>query len=579
MRRVDGFVLPLTLMLMVAITLLVLTTTVLSLSDHANARNDRSAAHAELVAKAGYHRYKTTAFQSFRYYQEYPERYATEAARYAQCGNLMAIGLDLDRDGTFGGADLWSENRSLSEPLQVGDVAGTYTVSYSVIGPDIVLRSVGEAAGGRATVQGVLRGQNASTLSNALFAGRGQAGAHINGGVDVYGSVYVEGSGHDDTVIDANGNFQQHNNYTKAQLATLTGLAEAELQLFLKTQALEQKDLCSQLRVKQGKIKVGGNTTVGAATSPNSEFEGRLAGVHVGSSAPYDVNTAVQVTGSAVIHSQTSPGPFDLDPAPEFPLLDGYNVDMDELPANVQNALVGTVPSWRQSMRTDAALNGMLIQGTGVAPHPPSGCDLNSVLDSGKVTLTFGATSITCLVGAPQRGFKYTYDAALDAGVLEIRGMLDLQGLNLVFQKNVVVRYEGKASMLVERVGGKGGNVTIAGDVLPYQSFPDRDVLGIMAEDNLTITGDSQQEDLGSLTKTQVVMGMFYAQQKIAIAKSAVMMGTMLGNQIDASTGSGGGGKAKMIQVPGLEYNLPPGFASLNNTSNPTFAVYSYERK
>ncbi|GGL00847.1 hypothetical protein [Deinococcus radiotolerans] len=587
MRRTDGFALPLTLAILVVTMLLILSTSVSMINDRANAANDRSASQAEEVAKAGFTQYKTIAFQTFQYYVKNAQVYATSASRSAQCGNLLSIGLDLGRDGigVNGDANDLLSGQSRTGQIDVGTAKGTYTVTYIVSGSGIVLRSIGQVNGAKATVQGFLSGQNSSAFSNAIFAGAaGQSGKFLNGSGDIYGSIYVEGDPGKDITLDTSGNFGIHNYYQGSTLQTVTGATQTQLEKFLKVQALDQKDMCATVRARYGSIKVDGGSTIGDSTAPDG-YKGLMKGVYAGTTATPIFSGANQVYAD-------STGTFDLDPPPTMPKLDAADtIDKSKLAANVRAAFPLSTPTWRQAMQTDAALNGITVTRTGdsaVAAPVLTGCNIGDLVASdgngnnASKKLVFGEKAINCTDPITNKGFKYYKNTVegKDSWILDINGTFDMKGWDVVFSKDIIVRYEGKSTMLVERnLAGQGGNVRIDGDVLPLESFPDKSVLGIVAENDLTISGANQNID-GAPTKTQVVTGFFYAGGTVSAVKDSVVMGTMMGNGFDLSNGTNGGSaRTQVFQVPGLEFNLPPGVDALKNTSVPSFAVYSYERK
>lgn len=123
-------------------------------------RNDTTANQAFAVAQAGIQKYKTLAFQAFRYYLENTDTYGSELARYAQCGNMLVIGLDLNRDGTIDSANDLGNGNSRTEEVTFPDGSkGKYTVSFSASGSYVTLRSVGEYAGAKSTVTACGKGQ------------------------------------------------------------------------------------------------------------------------------------------------------------------------------------------------------------------------------------------------------------------------------------------------------------------------------------------------------------------------------------------------------------------------------------
>ena len=175
-------------------------------------------------------------------------------------------------------------------------------MSYFVNGSTILLRSVGRTPGvfgGKATVQTVVQGQNAGVFSNALFAGAGASNRFINGGANIWGSVYIQGNpaAPNTNVVTSNGNFEMRNHYSNADLMSVTGLSSAQLQSYLKLEATEQKDMCARLRVAHGRVDLGGSSLVGVTNAPQG-FEGRIQGLNVGTG----VNT-VTTTGNATVNT------------------------------------------------------------------------------------------------------------------------------------------------------------------------------------------------------------------------------------------------------------------------------------
>ncbi|RTH97610.1 hypothetical protein CSW29_11300 [Thermus scotoductus] len=142
----------------------------------------------------------------------------------------------------------------------------------------------------------------------------------------------------------------------------------------------------------------------------------------------------------------------------------------------------------------------------------------------------------------------------------------------------MVVRYTNKATLLVESQGSSGGNVTLDGDLLPERSFPDQDVLGIVVEKNLTTTGDTQ--NVSGAPQKQVVMGLFYAGGRAIIQQNSTVFGTIIAKEVCTSSNcTAGSGNVNIVQVPGLEFNLPPGFNQIPNATSAFFGQLTYERR
>jgi len=532
-------------------------------------RNDTTANQAFAVAQAGIQKYKTLAFQTFRYYLENADRYGSELARYAQCGNMLTIGLDLNRDGRIDGTNDLANGGSRTEQVTFPDgTRGTYTVAFSVSGSYVTLRSVGEYAGAKSTVTAVVRVSSKGLFSNAIATGLGSG--VMNGNMEVWGSVYVNASNPPDFVIGSSGTFKMHNYYTRDQLANIfgNGWTADQIAQLLKLQAMEQRDMCATLSVTGGKVKIWGNSQIGDNALPSglSSSDGwnpKVDGIYVGSgttgSACNNVRSApdVCVGGNAKYYATNGIGAFAYQNPPPIPSLDGTSCKAD--PSK----------TWRQCLQSEASTNGVvLVKGQSLPP----GCTL--AVNRG--TVVFGQTDMSCLVGG--KGFTYNYNSSTGKGELTVYGTVNFRGYDLEFKEDVVVRYTNKATLLVESQGSSGGNVTLDGDLLPERSFPDQDVLGIVVEKNLTITGDRQ--NVSGAPQKQVVMGLFYAGERAIIQQNSTVFGTIIAKEVCTSSNCiAGSGNVNIVQVPGLEFNLPPGFDQIPNATSAFFGQLTYERR
>ncbi len=578
--RSRGIALVATLAVVVVIAILVFGTFFTTQLEIWTTRNDVTANQAYAVAQAGIQKYKTLAFQTFRYYLNNINTYGSELARYAQCGNLLTLGLDLDRDGIFTADTDLLNGGTLTETVGFPDGSqGTYTISLSVSGAYLTLRSVGQYGGAQATVTAVARVSSKGIFSNAIATGLGVG--TMNGNLEIWGSVYAHASNPTDFVIGSSGAFKMHNYYTASQLADLFGnrFSASEIQTFLKLQAIEQRDMCATLSVTGGKVKIWGNSQIGDPSlpdglSPTEGWNPKVDGIYVGNGSQgsqcNNVNDSpdVCVGGGANLYTSGGVGAFPYSNPPAIPSLTGPCTKSGQ--------------TWRECLQNLAATQGVVLE-RGAAPIP-SGlvCNLNSILSrKNPPTLTFGETPITCLDGTPPnaRGFVYTYDSDLKRGTLTVYGTVNLRGYDLEFKEDVVVRYTNKATLFVEAKQNQGGNITLDGDLLPDQSFPDRDVLGLIAEKVLTITGDTQNLPDNSPPK-QVVMGLFYAGERAVIQQNSTVFGTVVAREVCTSNNcNAGSGNTNVVQVPGLEFNLPPGFDLASNTTSAFFGQLTYERR
>jgi hypothetical protein len=613
MRQAKGVALIAALLIMVVVLILVFGTAFTSMVDRMVSANQRGATDAYYVARAGAEKYKTVAFQAFRFYLENIHLYNDElSSGNPTCGNFLSIGLDLNRNGVLTDQEDLIHGRTVTG----SEGNGTYEVTFEIAGKYIVITSVGRVGRARSTVQLVAQPRNAGALSYALFAGEGQQNKFINGGASIYGSVYVEGNeaAPEVKVIESNGNFSMHNYYTAATLQDLIkdNTRRINVQDFLRLNAVEQKDLCGTLRVKNGKVEVGGSTTIGNQTAP-SGFKANMAGVHVGADPTYTTTT-----GGASIHADLRTE-FDLEAPLSFPVL-----DTDAAGETYCDKKRASNKTWRQCMREDAEntylhadaseRRGLVITETSpfasfaasMEVNPSTGrsyCQeqLPALLSGGKIT--FGTQNVNCIgydgltPNSRKVGFSYSYNTTTKVGTLEVHGLINFRGLDIEFKEDVLVRFTKEAGFFVETlkynssgqllppetpltqsgVVLRGGNVTVDGDLLPSNSFPDVDVLGIVAERQFYMTGDNQQ--IPNAPSGQVAAGVFYAGELAVVAKSATVFGTVMAPRFCTTSNCNAGQKANLVQVPGLEYKLAPGIAALDGTTIPTYRVVSFERR
>jgi hypothetical protein len=135
--------------------------------------------------------------------------------------------------------------------------------------------------------------------------------------------------------------------------------------------------------------------------------------------------------------------------------------------------------------------------------------------------------------------FYVWFDDATDT--LRINGRIPVKGnINLTSgngASNKLINYLGKGSMLAyDTNSATGGDVTIDAS-LKTTSFPATNLLGVQAQDTMTIGVSSQLE----------IMGGYYAQNNITVNKQTTIMGTIVGNYFDM-----GGQVPKIFQVPDL---------------------------
>ena len=545
MRNRQGFILITVLLVMVVVALLVVGTAFTTLVNRGITANQQGSTDAYYVAKAGAEKYKTVVFQTYRYYLGHLDKYRSnnDLKDNSACGNFLRIGLDLNRDGDLDDSvDLSAEDLKNSRTLgPFGEGNGSYEITFKANEQYLTLISVGRVGRSRSTVQLVLEARNVSPMSNALFVGAGQSGNIITGGVNIYGSAYLTGNEatfkdsnpNNDYIFDENSSFAVHNFYEKPTLTNLfKDNTNAKIEDFLKTNFHVQRNLCSTLRVENARVKVGNKVNLGDA-SAGSDYKATLSGVHVSTNYSNDV----KLTGNTSVYAD---------------LKTKLDVEENDFPA----------------LDTDSLGEGagLLIENAGTGL-----CNVSGTL------FEFKDTDMDCLVkdvsNNPVAGFKYSYDSDSEIGTLEVFGLVNFRGLNLQFKKNIKVQVDGEATFFVE-----DGDVKIDGDLLPSDSFPyQKDVLGIIAEKRLELTGAQQQLVKGT-PKGQIVAGVFYAGEEADIAAGATVFGSVITKKLCVA-GCTANEEANFVKIPDLEYNLPPGFSQLADATVPTFRVASFERR
>ena len=557
--RRQGFVLITVLLVMVVVALLVVGTAFTTLVNRGITANQQGSTDAYYVAKAGAEKYKTVAFQTYRYYLEHPDKYQTALAKsgsekenYSACGNFLRIGLDLNRDGDFDDAGDLKDGKTLG-PFNEGN--GNYTIEFELekSGRYVILTSVGRVGRSRSTVQLVLEARNVSPTSNALFIGDGG----ISGSVDVYGSVYIKKAGSPSSTTPLTGvvagktsSFAIHNAYRKQ---TLTELLQNNNDgvvkdiKFLRDNFHKQGNLCSSLRAENADEKLGDTVSLGAA-SADADLENNLSGVRVGENYPGDA----KLSGSTEVYAD---------------LKTKLDVEIN-FPTDLGTVAVGA-PKFESSADCDPAIsqNQDLVFEVGTVVFgvlsPPKKVICKSVDSSGATV-----------------GFEYTPPTASKPGVLVVIGLVNFQGLNLNFEEDINIQIDGEATLFVE------GDVIIAKNLafgkkedLPSgHSFPyTNNVLGVIATGKINVSGEPNK---------QVMVGVFHAGERVEIAEGTTVFGSVITPKLCVTSASvsptdpcDGTQSANFVKIPDLEYNLPPGFNQLANATVPTFRVASFERR
>jgi hypothetical protein len=557
MRQPQGIALVVTLAILVAVGLLAFASSITTLISQWSARNERGATEAYYVAETGLQQWKTRLFQSYRWqlYETVRNTSGSRTPTRSECGNVLAGGVDWNRNGRIDSDETLPTTRTGSVPMGPGTGTYTITVAQDPTRPRFMLvRSVGRFNGSQAVAQATFDLSNTGPWNYAIFSGRGAANRHLNGGALIRGGLYVQGqsSDPDRTVIDSNGNFRMENEYNYSTDSVLANRLNSDMRSL--------SNLCATLRVQYGRVEVSGSSEYGDPSNP-------LLGAYVGD-ATNDIfgNTSGVCTANRGICTDDR-GAFDLPPAlaPRFPEF------------NTTPCASDPSRTWAACVRDEAAARGIRITGSGILfppgalPTSPLSCVLGNVLSGG--ALRFGNASMDCRYTLDGRtgGFRYT---AGSPGTLEIYGTLHTHGINVFFDHAVNYRAfdftnpttDRNASIFVE-----GGSITLSRDLLPDASsatFPSQ-VLGLLAQNNI--------EQL-----TSNAMGIFYAGNRFRTQRDQRTLGTVVANEF-CTTSAGGsqcnaGQRAEVTYIPTMG-NIPVAAQIPEDTIIASFKIMSYERR
>ena len=549
MRR-DGIALVVTLGLLLLIFLLAMAGAFRTQIELWITRNDTTSVQAFYAAESGLQKYKAVLFQNYVWEEA---RRTTGGA--AGCYSSLVTGIDLQRNGirlTFTGDTL-----TLADGEEVHDADGNPIGRYWVQlvrdsrdGQLFTLVSRGTSGGAKATVQATFRLSNTGYLEQAIFAGQGQANRWLNGGATIRGGLYIVGNPQDpdQEVISANGNFSLLNAYDLRGHSVLAPRMEEAYR--------KVDDLCASLRVQYGKISVGGSTQIG---QPSNKVKGVFVGrgrEDIGGNAADVCQNNRGVCAEAV-------GPFDLSNPPPFPNLDD---SMDS------EACQG-YPSWRACLQERSSLR-IRREGNSLTVLRPSIFPLDatctSAMSSG--TLVLDGFPVNCLF--PGGGFIYI-PVGTNGGLLQIYGDVVLEGINVVFRRNIdyqILTDSRAATFTALAVGGVGGNMDVNGNLLPLAShglYP-RHVLGLVAEGQVYQRGN-------------YLMAPVYAGVRFRIVRNNMLLGSVITNEFCTtsagnSTGCNAGQKAEVVYVRIPKEHRPILLPDLKE-GNPVFQVLSYERR
>ena len=390
---------------------------------------------------------------------------------------------------------------------------------------------------------------NINVWTNAIFAGVQQMGNVINGNVSVHGSVHILGQ---DSVlgdvsvvlpdvIELSGTAGIYNNYD--------GMP-ADLEARVPTLATDEngyETLEAKFRVKNGMVSINGNTSIGEE-SADSGSKAFMDGVFVGDpDSDTDINwmgnkTSEGIPADGVVNSDNSWNEgYDLGDAIHFPYFEEeVNEDFDgqlyfdkdddtSFYLNDQTPYQGDITLESGDPDTSFYYNSTDGNGTDAV--------IGGTPGDGTMPTLAEVEAMAADSGGNSGDFLVWYDGSTDT--LYVNGHVAVEG-NINFNsgngQNDTINYEGKGSLLAFDGGSGGGEVVIDASILTT-SFPNTNLLGVMAEGDFLI-GDNSQLSM---------MGGFYAQGGIKIDKQTNIVGSIVGDYFDM-----GGQVPDIYQVPEL---------------------------
>jgi hypothetical protein len=567
MRKKDnGIALVMVLSVLTVITILVVGTIFSTQQESFLTRNDNTSAQAAYVAQYGLQQAKTQLFQTYRYTFAHPP--SNQPATRGACSNIISDGIDWNRNGILDSDESYPLTRTGTVTLGSGSGSFNYSITSDPNQPrNITIKTVGDAFRAKSTIQATFDVYDAGVWDYAIFSGKGSANKFINGGSKIHGGIYVQGdpSNPDQNVIDTGGNFEMSNSYNLDDYTQNGGVSNRVVS------SLKSDDnLCATLRVKDGRVTLGGSNLFG-------HDDNKLLGFYVGNDPTTDIQgTQNGCTSNKGICSD-SVGAFDLDPAtaPTLPTFDGSKCTTDP------------TKTWRGCIQMDAANSGLrLVKGASTPGLPfgavllnPTQCSLSALSATTPLTMDSNTVDCTYSLGgiSPAGGFKYV--GATNPATFDVYGTVDLAGFNVVFGKDINYRAFGfkqtgrAAAFALEAVGGVGGNVTFNGSLLPSSTtvadrYPNQ-VLSVLAENNMTQKG-------------QYVMGVMYAGGTYTNEKDNVVLGSMVANYFCTTSAGGGacnaGQKSEVVYIDAGS-NRPSILNMAENASRASYRVLAYERR
>lgn len=389
---------------------------------------------------------------------------------------------------------------------------GSYSLEFKNEGSPysqdtIVVRSTGTtSSGAKRVLEARFMAVGLSPWNNAIFAGAGSSGGSIKGNALIAGSVHILGTGISPggSVVIFTGDSGIANYYK--------GM---DSDLEKKVPALDSNpaSLNAQLRVKKGRVDLDSNSaTIGEKDDPKNKVKETLYRVYTNDGFGGSFGTKNVYSDNGAYQKYDVPESINLS----FPEVSDSDYN--------ENSLVLIAADLGRD-------DGKLVIDE----------------DTPAFSKSDGSNSISWSPIEKGKG----KGKGKDSGELVISGIIYVDG-NLTLGSEKLkegILYSGKGSIYS---GGTGGTIKIKSDLLPKNTFPTQDALGLIAKEKIEIT-----------SKADLLMAAaLYAQNEIVSQKQNQIAGAMVSRYFDMGQGS-----PRIYQVPSLPKYLPPGLPG----SKPTY--------
>ena len=427
-------------------------------------------------------------------------------------------------DGDINGYSLTDEDANGFQKIEYDgeddyDVSfgdGTYTVALKINPSNYVtIKSKGKYDNSIRCVQVDAKIEKLSIWDNAICGGSGLPGAIISGNAEFRGSLHLLGEGlsSDDIAIDLSGTAGVGNNYEGMDTELLSRVPDLPKTTF---NGEEVEFLNAKLRVKHGKVKLSGAAYIGKPDVPGGDplIKETLQGVYV-------TDGFIGGVLDNNIHSDNG-------------MENGYDLGGVDI----------VFPSLDDPYEDDVNytyLDYLKDTGLEVVDFDVNNEGIQNVISADTPDFEYGAPG----------GNHIMWDQA--SGTLTIEGIIwvdNVDGLeigkaridNLEDEQTII--FAGKGTLVS---ANSVADISIHDHLLANVTFPTADSLGLISAGDINVATRELDDNLN-------IMGAFYAENKITMAKQTELAGTFVSDYIDM-----GNQVPSIYQVPELINNIPPG--------------------